>query len=99
MIVPLLLSFVAGALLVNAIPHLAAGVRGEPFPTPFASPPGRGLSSPVVNVLWGSANLFAGVAAMTGADRGTVGLVVGAAGFLLLGLYLGHHFGQVRSER
>lgn len=99
MIVHVLLSFVAGALLANAIPHLATGLRGEPHPTPFAKPPGRGISSPVLNALWGSANLFLGVAAATGADRGTLGLLVGAIGFLLLALYTAHHFGQVRGGR
>ncbi len=43
--------FFAGAFLVNAIPHFVSGVTGRPFPSPFASPPGKGLSSPVVNVL------------------------------------------------
>jgi hypothetical protein len=50
--------FFGGALLMNAIPHLVSGVSGRPFPTPFASPPGRGLSSPVVNVLWTAVNLI-----------------------------------------
>ena len=52
--------FLAGALLVNAMPHFVSGVQGRPFPSPFASPPGKGLSSPVVNVSWGSANGVAG---------------------------------------
>jgi len=49
--------FFGGAFLVNAIPHFINGVSGRMFPTPFASPPGKGLSSPTVNVLWGSLNL------------------------------------------
>jgi len=56
-----LLLFLAGALLCNGIPHLAAGLRGEPFPTPFARPPGKGKSPPLVNFVWGSGNVFAGV--------------------------------------
>jgi hypothetical protein len=44
--------FFAGAFLANAVPHFAHGVSGDRFPTPFASPPGRGLSSPTVNVVW-----------------------------------------------
>lgn len=52
--------FFAGAFLANAVPHFIHGVSGEPFPTPFASPPGRGLSSPTINVLWGLGNLAAG---------------------------------------
>ena len=30
---------------------------GRPFQSPFAKPPGEGLSSSTVNVLWGFANL------------------------------------------
>jgi hypothetical protein len=48
---------VSGALLANWIPHFVNGVSGRAFPTPFASPPGVGLSSPLVNVLWGVLNL------------------------------------------
>ncbi len=48
--------FFGGAFLVNAIPHFVAGVMGRPFQSPFASPPGEGLSPAWVNVLWGSAN-------------------------------------------
>jgi len=52
--------FFGGAFLANAVPHFVNGVSGRPFPTPFATPPGRGESSPVVNVLWGGLNLAAG---------------------------------------
>lgn len=44
--------FFGGALLTNALPHFISGVRGEAFQTPFASPPGEGLSSSTVNALW-----------------------------------------------
>ena len=50
-------SALSGALLINAIPHTVRGVTGQPFPTPFADPPGVGLSSPATNVGWGMANL------------------------------------------
>lgn len=46
-----------GALLANAVPHLVSGMMGRPFQTPFAKPPGKGLSSSTVNVLWGFFNL------------------------------------------
>ena len=49
--------FFGGAFLVNAIPHFVSGVSGHPFQSPFATPPGEGLSPAWVNVLWGSANL------------------------------------------
>jgi len=50
--------FFGGAFLVNAVPHFVAGVTGHPFPSPFASPPGQGMSSATVNVLWGSFNFL-----------------------------------------
>ena len=49
-----------GAFLVNAIPHFVSGVMGRPFQSPFAKPPGQGLSSSTVNVLWGFFNLVVG---------------------------------------
>ena len=39
--------FWGGAFLVNAVPHFVNGVSGRSFPTPFASPPGKGSSSPI----------------------------------------------------
>ncbi|HEX4037555.1 MAG TPA: hypothetical protein VHX37_05810 [Acidobacteriaceae bacterium] len=53
-------AFFAGAFLANAVPHFVHGISGDPFPTPFAKPPGRGLSSPTVNVLWALLNLICG---------------------------------------
>ena len=53
-------AFFAGAFLANAVPHFVQGVSGDPFPTPFANPPGKGLSSPTINVLWACFNLFIG---------------------------------------
>ena len=49
--------FFGGAFLSNAVPHFVSGVSGRPFQSPFAKPPGKGLSSSTVNVLWGFANL------------------------------------------
>jgi hypothetical protein len=49
--------FFAGALFANFVPHFVSGVLGRTFPTPFASPPFRGQSSPSVNVLYGLCNL------------------------------------------
>ena len=45
-----------GAFLANAVPHFVSGVMGQPFQSPFAKPPGEGLSSSTVNVAWGFAN-------------------------------------------
>ncbi len=55
-----LASFFAGLFLANAVPHFVQGVSGNRFPSPFSNPPGRGLSSPLVNVLWGLFNFLVG---------------------------------------
>jgi hypothetical protein len=49
--------FFGGAFLANFFLHFIAGMSGRRFPTPFASPPFRGLSSPVLNVLYALFNL------------------------------------------
>jgi len=49
--------FFAGAFLANFVPHFVKGVCGDKFPTPFSKPPGKGLSSPLVNVLWSLLNI------------------------------------------
>ena len=49
-----------GAFAANAVPHLVSGMMGRPFQSPFARPPGQGLSSSTVNVLWGFFNLVVG---------------------------------------
>lgn len=56
------LALLAGALLVNSVPHFVNGISGNEFPTPFADPPTVGLSPAVVNVLWGLANFIGGYA-------------------------------------
>ncbi|MDD5362933.1 MAG: hypothetical protein PHN88_12420 [Ignavibacteria bacterium] len=50
----------AGMFLTNAVPHFINGISGNAFPTPFANPPGQGLSSPLTNVLWALFNFLAG---------------------------------------
>jgi uncharacterized PurR-regulated membrane protein YhhQ (DUF165 family) len=45
--------FLGGAFLTNAVPHFVSGVMGHPFQSPFAKPPGKGLSTSTVNVVWG----------------------------------------------
>jgi hypothetical protein len=54
--------FFAGAFLANFVPHFVHGISGDRFPTPFARPPGKGLSSPTLNVAWAFLNLLVGVA-------------------------------------
>jgi hypothetical protein len=55
-----LAAFFAGVILTNAVPHFIHGISGDKFPTPFSTPPGKGLSSPVVNTLWACFNLLIG---------------------------------------
>jgi hypothetical protein len=52
--------FFAGMFLANAVPHFVHGISGDRFPTPFAHPRGKGLSSPTVNVAWALFNLVIG---------------------------------------
>ena len=87
-----------GAFLSNAVPHFVSGVMGRPFQSPFARPPGQGLSSSTVNVLWGSANLV--IAYLLIARVGDFdlrapdqALAVGV-GVLLLGLLSARAFGR-----
>ncbi len=49
--------FFGGAFLANFVPHFVNGISGRKFQSPFASPPGKGLSSSTVNVVWGIFNL------------------------------------------
>jgi hypothetical protein len=53
-------AFFAGMFLANAVPHFVNGVSGNPFPSPIAHPPGKGLSVPIVKVLWGLFNIIIG---------------------------------------
>jgi hypothetical protein len=96
-----LLQFISGLLLANGVPHFVQGISGHRFQTPFASPPGVGESSPVVNVVWGFLNLAAGFAllfafAPKGSDVFAEWSLV-ALGVLVAALSLARHFGRVRS--
>ena len=88
-----------GAFLANAVPHLVAGAMGRPFQTPFAKPPGRGLSSSTVNVAWGFFNLAVAwlLVCRVGAfdlHDPTHAAVLGAGG-LAINLHHARHFGQL----
>ena len=74
--------FFAGAFLTNALPHLVSGVMGRPFQSPFAKPPGQGLSSATINVLWGFFNLAIGYML---ACRTTTFDIVGTADVIAFG--------------
>ena len=90
--------FFGGAFLANTVPHFTQGISGHSFPTPFASPPGQGLSAPVVNVLWGSFNLVIGYtlcrAGGFNVRRTRDALIVGGAA-ILTAVMLANAFGPV----
>lgn len=94
--------FFAGAFLCNCIPHLACGLQGLSFPTPFAKPRGIGDSSPLVNFFWGLFNLLAGLALLT-AHPVQIGLnaefITVLAGAIALGVYISTHFAKVRAYK
>jgi hypothetical protein len=90
--------FFGGAFLSNAVPHFVSGVRGEPFQSPFAKPPGQGLSSSTVNVLWGFLNLAIGYALVCHVGEFRIqdiedALAVGI-GILAISLLSARHFGR-----
>ena len=89
--------FFSGAFLANTVPHFVHGISGDPFPTPFAKPPGKGLSSPTVNVLWALVNLVAGYLLLNsgGVSRqNTISLLLFFAGAACLSLMLSVRFQQ-----
>jgi hypothetical protein len=90
--------FFGGIFLANAIPHFVSGMMGRPFQTPFAKPPGKGLSSSTVNVLWGFFNAVVGyllVVRVGNLDLRSISDVLAlAVGALLISLQSARHFGQ-----
>ena len=52
--------FFAAAFLTNFVPHFVNGISGTPFPSPFSNPPGKGLSSPLTNIIWAFINFIIG---------------------------------------
>jgi hypothetical protein len=82
----------------NAIPHLVAGTTGRAFQTPFAKPPGKGLSSSTVNVLWGFFNAVIAylLVARVGDfhPRSWPHILTFGLGALLISIYSARNFGQ-----
>jgi hypothetical protein len=81
--------FFAGAILANFVPHFVHGISGDRFPSPFARPPGKGLSSPTVNVAWALFNLIVAYLLFhTGKvwSGGSPALLVFFAGFSVLSI-------------
>jgi len=89
--------------LANAVPHFVQGISGNPFPSPFAKPPGQGDSSPLVNVVWGFGNFVAGALLLhffwPQGDAAWSGWIAVGAGALFLAVQMAIHFGKVRAGK
>ena len=90
--------FFGGVFSANAVPHFVAGAMGRPFQSPFAKPPGKGLSSSTVNVVWGFFNAVVGylLVAHVGAfdPRATSHILAFGLGALLISIFSARRFGQ-----
>jgi hypothetical protein len=93
--------FFAGAFLSNAVPHFVAGVQGNKFPSPFANPPGKGLSSAMVNVVWGLFNMIVGYLLLKPGHVQTeapLTIIVFFAGVAALAIMAGNNFTKKDKE-
>src|SRR5580698_3901801 len=90
--------FFGGAFLANAVPHFVNGISGRPFQSPFAKPPGEGLSSSTVNVLWAFFNLIHGYILIWHVGdfdlHNTAHIAAAGAGALFLSVMMARHFGR-----
>src|SRR5271163_3629831 len=90
--------FFGGAFLANTLPHLGNGISGRPFQSPFARPPGEGLSSSTVNVLWGFFNMAVGYVLLCRVGdfnlRVTEHVVSLGVGVLVMGVMMARTFGR-----
>jgi len=92
--------FFGGVFLANVVPHFVHGISGDRFPTPFSRPPGKGLSSPTVNVVWALLNLVIGyVLSRVGRVwSGDAGLIIFFAGIAMISLISSVRFAKKHIE-
>jgi hypothetical protein len=94
--------FLGGMFLANFFPHFIAGMSGVRFSTPFATPPFRGLSSPVVNMLYALVNLamaYALLVVIGSLELQHVSHVaVAAAGFGLASIFIARSVTKLRGS-
>ena len=94
----LLSYFFGGVFFANAVPHFVSGVTGRSFQSPFAKPPGKGLSSSTVNVCWGLFNALVGYMLVFRVGsfnlRSTPDVAASGLGVLLISLQMARHFGR-----
>ena len=90
--------FFGGIFLANAVPHFVSGMMGRPFQSPFAKPPGKGLSSSTVNVLWGFSNAVIGYVLVVRVGefdlRSIYDFAALAVGVFLISVFSARTFGQ-----
>ena len=96
-----LAAFFSGLFLANTVPHFTHGISGDKFPTPFAKPPGKGLSSAPVNALWALFNLIAGtvlfrIGHVWNSDN--LALILFFAGVAFISIMLSFHFQNKHPE-
>jgi hypothetical protein len=94
-----IICFFAGTFLANVVPHFVHGISGDCFPTPFARPPGKELSSPTVNVVWALVNLIVGYALFRVgkvSSGGNLALVVFFIGIAALSTWLSVLFAKIK---
>lgn len=95
--------FFGGVFLANAIPHFVSGTMGRSFQSPFAKPPGEGLSSSTVNVLWGAFNGLLGYLLIFHVGefeaRSSADFLAAALGGTLISLFAARHFGRFHGGR
>jgi uncharacterized membrane protein len=97
-----LAAFFAGVFLANAVPHFVKGICGDKFPTPFAKPPGKGLSPAYINVLWAGFNIIIGyillhVSGLRTAGSRT-GIIIFFAGAILMAVLMSINFAKKDKE-
>lgn len=91
-----IIAFAFGFFITNSLPHIIPGVHGKPFYSPFASPPVKGKSSAVVNVLWGFVNIMVAYIILVTTDINLRDYTQGAGflfGILITSLILAVTFG------
>jgi hypothetical protein len=90
--------FFGGAFLANAVPHFVSGTLGRPFQSPFAKPPGQGLSSSTVNVVWGLFNAVISYLLILRVGHfdihSTTHVLVLTLGALFISIQSARHFGK-----
>lgn len=89
--------FFGAVFLTNVVPHFVAGVSGSPFQSPFATPPGEGLSSSSLNVVWGVINMVIAWALLRVGNlefKRVTHFAPFLLGVALMGFYVSKHFGK-----